>query len=302
MSGPSPSISRLFEKYSWHNIVLMVGTHAVGFEGHEADLDHFDAILVHYSVRVSLTDYLSVAVAKAVSAYDGPKLLFVQDEYEETETARRWIEQLGIDTVFTNVPLDEIEKVYPRRRFPDTRFVHTLTGYVPEDPAIEDFSPLAERHMLIGYRGRRLPNHYGALGHDKWLIGKEMRRLAETRGLPVDIEVDDAKRIYGNDWYRFLGSCRATLGTESGANVFDFDGSLKALAGEKDLSYAEFAAEHLAGREGEVRMNQVSPKIFEAIRLRTALILFEGEYSGVVEAEHTISHSLGFFECGRGLR
>ena len=31
-------------------------------------------------------------------------------------------------------------------------------------------------------------------------------------------------------------------------------------------------------------MNQVSPKIFEAIRLRTALILFEGEYSGVVEA------------------
>jgi hypothetical protein len=31
-------------------------------------------------------------------------------------------------------------------------------------------------------------------------------------------------------------------------------------------------------------MNQVSPKIFEAIRLRTALVLFEGEYSGAVEA------------------
>ena len=29
-------------------------------------------------------------------------------------------------------------------------------------------------------------------------------------------------------------------------------------------------------------MNQVSPKIFEAIRLRTALILFEGSYSGVI--------------------
>jgi glycosyltransferase involved in cell wall biosynthesis len=275
-----------FQKYSRHNIVLMVGTHATDFEGHEADLDHFDAILVHYSVRVSLPDHLSEPVAEAIAAYDGPKMLFAQDEYESTETTRRWIERLGIDTVFTNVPLAEIEKVYPRRRFPYLRFVPTLTGYVPEDPAIEDFcTPLAERRVLIGYRGRRLPHHYGELGHDKWLIGKEMRRLADERGLPVDIEVEDGKRIYGSDWYRFLGSCRATLGTESGANVFDFDGSLKARAAEKDVSYAEFAAAHLMGREGEVRMNQVSPKIFEAIRLRTALILFEGEYSGVVEAE-----------------
>jgi hypothetical protein len=32
-------------------------------------------------------------------------------------------------------------------------------------------------------------------------------------------------------------------------------------------------------------MNQISPKVFEAIRLRTALVLFEGEYSGVVEPD-----------------
>jgi hypothetical protein len=29
-------------------------------------------------------------------------------------------------------------------------------------------------------------------------------------------------------------------------------------------------------------MNQISPKIFEAIAVRTALVLFEGEYSGVL--------------------
>jgi len=32
-------------------------------------------------------------------------------------------------------------------------------------------------------------------------------------------------------------------------------------------------------------MNQISPKVFEAIRLRTALVLFEGDYSGVVKPE-----------------
>ena len=32
-------------------------------------------------------------------------------------------------------------------------------------------------------------------------------------------------------------------------------------------------------------MNQISPKIFEAIRLRTALILFDGSYSDVVKPD-----------------
>ena len=50
--------------------------------------------------------------------------------------------------------------------------------------------------------------------------------------------------------------------------------------------YEECVAEH----EGKVRMNQISPKAFEAIRLRTALILFEGEYSGVIQPdEHYIT-------------
>ena len=29
-------------------------------------------------------------------------------------------------------------------------------------------------------------------------------------------------------------------------------------------------------------MNQISPRVFEAIALRTALVLFEGEYSGII--------------------
>jgi hypothetical protein len=100
----------------------------------------------------------------------------------------------------------------------------------------------------------------------------------------VDIEVDNDHRIYGDDWYRFLGSCRATLGTESGANVFDFDGALAALAARNAaMPYEEFKKRFLLDHEGRVHMNQVSPKIFEAIGLRTALILFEGTYSGIVQ-------------------
>src|SRR5262249_5729801 len=173
----------------------------------------------------------------------------------------------------------------PRARFPKLEFVPTLTGYVPEDPLISGLvKPLAERTVRIGYRGRRLPHHYGRLGYEKLVIGLEMKRLASEVGIEVDIEVDEDKRIYGAGWYAFLGSCRATLGTESGSNVFDDDGSLARLSNQFDnLPFEAFEARFLRGRDGVVvKMNQISPKVFEAIRLRTALILFEGQYSGVL--------------------
>jgi glycosyltransferase involved in cell wall biosynthesis len=283
-----------FRKHSRHRFFFLPATEFVGLAdapGAELDLSSYDALAIHYSVRVSVPAHLSAGVAAAVSAYRGPKLLFVQDEYDNVETARRWMERLGIDALFTNVPQESLDFVYPRDRFAKVDFIPTLTGYIPEDPSIDAFAmPMAERTLRIAYRGRSLPHQYGALGREKYTIGLDMRRLALARGLAADIEVAEEKRIYGADWYRFIGSARATLGTESGCNVFDFDGELRKLAREhEDMPFEVFAERYLKEHEGLVRMNQISPKIFEAIRLRTALVLFEGEYSGVVRAgEHYI--------------
>jgi hypothetical protein len=150
------------------------------------------------------------------------------------------------------------------------------------------------RRNDIGYRARALPYWYGALGQDKIRIGRRMQEECMRRGLRADIEWSEEKRIYGPGWYEFLGDCRAMLGSESGANVFDEDGSIQAgireaLAREPFLTYAEIERRFLVGRERPGFMNQISPRIFEAIALRTALILFEGDYSGVVRpGEHYI--------------
>jgi hypothetical protein len=46
---------------------------------------------------------------------------------------------------------------------------------------------------------------------------------------------------------------------------------------------------YLTERDGWIRMNQISPRMFEAIALKTALVLFEGKYSGVLRpGEHYI--------------
>lgn len=283
-----------FRRHSRHRFFFLPATELVELadgEGPGLDLSCYDALVVHYSVRVSVRGHLSPGIAAAVAAYRGPKLLFAQDEYENVETTRGWMERLGIDALFTTVPPEGLDFVYPRQRFPKVDFIPTLTGYVPEDASMDAFAlPMAERELRIAYRGRSLSLHYGALGREKYSIGVDVKRLAAERGVAVDIEVDEGRRIYGADWYRFIGSARATLGTESGSNVFDIDGSLARLAREQaGLPFEQFAERYLKEHEGLVTMNQISPKVFEAIRLRTALVLFEGSYSGVVRAdEHYI--------------
>ena len=277
-----------FSEFSRHDIWYAVATRTASLT---VDLDRFDAVLIHYSVRLSLDWFLAPDFARALNAYRGFKVLFIQDEYENTETARRWIEELKLDFVFTCVPEESRELVYPSHRFQGVRFEQNLTGYVPASlQGRTGYLPLEEREVLIGYRGRPLAYWYGNLGQEKLRIGIDMRRICEERGLNVDIEWEEDKRIYGDDWYRWLGSCRATLGTESGANIFDWNGYLKAdieaaLATRPGLTYEEAFEKYLEPHEGRVRMNQISPKIFEAVALRTALILFRGEYSGVVKPD-----------------
>lgn len=249
----------------------------------------FDVIVIHYTVRLCLTDYISPAHVEQLKGFGGYKILFIQDEYESTETARKWIEDLGIHCIYTCVPKEFVNKVYPRERFPMIDFVNTLTGYVPRGMETKaNIKSLESRPFLIGYRGRKLPYWYGSLGQEKLVIGMQMKKICDLRGLKTDIEWDEAKRIYGEDWYNFLQSCRATLGTESGSNVFDDYGKIMesikdALQKNPEFTYNEAFECFLRPHEGKILMNQISPKIFEAISCHTALILFEGSYSNVLE-------------------
>ncbi len=276
-----------FSKYSESKVFYASATHGAICT---IDLSIFDAILIHYCVRVSLEDHLSPSYAEAVRWFGGYKILFIQDEYDTTETARRWIEKLGIHAVFTCVPEEYVDEVYPKSRFPHLERIHTLTGFVPIGIEKRDPKPIPERQIVIGYRGRPLPFYYGDLGRDKVTIAQRMKQICLERNIPEDIEWSHEKRIYGDQWYPFVESAKATLGTESGSNVFDDYGEIKrnvekALTKNPSLSYEVIHAQYVSAHEGKIKMNQISPRIFEAIALRTALVLFEGNYSGVIQPD-----------------
>lgn len=274
-----------------HSRYEVVFAHAVNEAPCLYDMAQFDVVVVHYSVRLSLPYYISPHVVESLTRCDAHKVLFIQDEYENTEQARRWIEHIGFKTIFTCIPDGQASIIYPPDRFPDVEFKINFTGYVPRSLEIaNDIPPLAERPLMIGFRSRPLHFRFGHLGRDKYVIGHRMRAICRERGIPHDIEVEEEKRIYGADWYKFLKSCRAFLGSESGSNIFDFDGSLircvdAAMRNNPWLTYEEVHERYLVEFEKQVRMGQVSPRVFECVACRTALILFRGNYSNVVEPD-----------------
>lgn len=275
-----------FAKYSQHNYIYAPATQ--GLECN-IDLSFFDVVALHYSIRVCFDGHLSSHFEKALRCYGGHKVLFIQDDYDLTETTRKRIEDLGIHSVFTPVPQQFIDVIYPKQRFPFVTFKNVLTGFMPERLLNrKSLVPLRERPYHIVYRGRTLPYSYGSLSYEKYWIGKVMKGICIERGIPADIEVDDAKRIYGENWYYFLESGRATLGTETGSNLFDFDGQVtqtvkELMVAQPDLTFEDVYERWIKPYDNVIDMHELSPKVFEAICLKTALILFEGEYSGILK-------------------
>jgi hypothetical protein len=262
------------------------------------DFDSYDVVFHSYCARLCLEGYVSESYRERLRNFSGIKVLAVQDEYDHTNVLKAAIRDLKFDIILTCVPQDSLDYVYPRAEFPGVEFITVFTGYVPEDFAstLPPPKPLAERPIFIGYRGRDIGGRYGRLGFDKFEIGRRMKELCDARGIETDIAMDEASRIYGMAWFDFVGDCRAMLGSESGSNVFDFDGSIEARFKEMTAanggvppSYADFLP-IVAARDGEIEMGQISPRVFECAMMRTPMVLFKGRYSdAVVPGEHYIS-------------
>ncbi|MBV8132694.1 MAG: hypothetical protein JO282_09345 [Alphaproteobacteria bacterium] len=292
-----------FKLYSRFAVSYVHVTHGAEID---FDLNTFDAVFNSYCARLCFEGYVSKSYREALKRFRGVRLIAVQDEYDQTNVLQGAIQDLQFDVVFTCVPQEGRNYVYPAALFPDTKFVTVLTGYVPAELKQRRRSsiPLAERPILIGYRGRSLPVRYGRLGFEKFEIGRRMRDICEARGIAHDIDMSEKSRIYGEAWYDFLGSCRATLGSESGSNCFDFDGSLASryqelkAANGREPSYSEFRR-YTDPLEGMVKMGQISPRVFEAAALGTPMVMFTGHYSDIVSpGEHYIELKKDFSNVG----
>ena len=253
------------------------------------DLDYFDVAVIHYSVVLSSLNYLSADFRDKLRRFRGLKVEFIQDDYRWIDRETAASRDIGINVLFTVAPEPAASQVYDER-LPGVRRVLTLTGYVPENLVGRPIKPLGERTIDVGYRARDLPFWLGRLSREKVWIGQRFLERAPAYGLRCDIAWTEDQRIYGERWIAFVSSCRATLGCESGASIADFDGSVEQavltfMGAHPRATFEDVHEAVLRPYEGNVVMNIVSPRVFEAAALGTALVMFPGEYSGVVSPE-----------------
>ena len=281
-----------FSRYSQHRIWTLS---CVGDLPKDLMLPRFDVLIIHYSLSLLNDYYLSRAAKEKIRQFAGLKLLFVQDEYRAIHRMVEEIRFLAIDCLFTCFPEQEMENIYPKSALPTLSKYSNLTGYIPERLLAQHVvAPMEKRPIHVGYRARKLPFWYGELGYEKWNIVEQWQEKMTDPSIRVDISYREQDRIYGDDWIRFLSSCKTTLGVESGASVMDFTGLLEREVDwyqvtHPKATFSEVRALLFADKEGLYNLNQISPRCFEAIALKTALVLYEGEYSGILKPwEHYI--------------
>src|SRR5262245_11643106 len=64
-----------------------------------ANFSRYDAVWVNYCARLAFPDCEWEAIKDSLIAYEGPKLVAIQDEYDNTNGLRAEIRRLGFDVV-----------------------------------------------------------------------------------------------------------------------------------------------------------------------------------------------------------
>jgi hypothetical protein len=297
-----------FIRHSRHDVTVVS---RLGFIHEAVNFDEFDVIVVHYSLTLAIDAYVSPATRHRLAEFQGLKVIFIQDEYRFVEKTENALRHCGIHVVYTVLPQDIVPKVYDIAALPGVQFVTTLTGFVPDWLKIYSAVPLASRSHDVGYRGRAYPVWHGKPALERVEIGRVFARKAKALKLRVNVGWSENDRLYGSDWVRFIRQCRAILSTESSIAVIDRSGqisnrynafvdllgvqsadkpvnarALKLLGihkpGDPDAWFDEMRKRFFAEQDGVVTISVISPRVFEAAALRTLLVMYEGEYSGIL--------------------
>ena len=271
-----------FGKYSYHDLVVWSKRNVLPDNN---TLASFDCLIIHYSISLLYDRYVSRQTLEKIKTFNGLKILFIQDEYRRVNFACKKINYAEIDLVYSCAPMDTSKKMYEGLN-QDIILKTTLTGYVPEKLYESKLKPISGRKIHVGYRARKCPFFLGRKGYEKYLIGRTFLKYSHGSNLICDISSKESDRLYGKKWTEFISNCRTTLGTESGSSIIDFTGEI-----EYDLNFYQafhpFAClgdlpKKYLSTDGKLEIQVISPRCFEAAALGTVMVLFPGNYSGVL--------------------
>jgi hypothetical protein len=259
---------------------------------HNFPYHEFDVIVVHYSIIPTLRGFISNRVTERISTSKAKKVMMAQDEYRSTSALVDFANKIRATLYYSVVPEASWSRLFENLNR-ECKLVPYLTGYVPTILCTYPVPPMVKRKWGIVYRGRKYPRWFGEIILKKIDLALELTKSKAFRGIRLNISVEEKDRVYGADWIELLSNSRTVFATESDVEIVDPDGRM--------LSYDLAVNQLLDKNEDELRdeikfeaTNQytkafpgslavIAPRIFEAIALRTVLLMPPGEYSGILQ-------------------
>jgi hypothetical protein len=254
--------------------------------------EQFDVVILHYTFLAS--HWSSEALLKWkrafnwISELDCLKAAIPQDEPDHCDLLDEWLFAWKVDVLFS-VHYRPDRPLYPlMSRY--AHIVNCLPGYIDEKTARsvnKSLLPIRDRPNDIVYRARQLPFSFGRAGMLKSEVGAKFAEAVKGTELQTDISLRTEDVILGENWFKFLASSKATIGSEGGYSTMDRRGELKALSAsilseQPNLTFDEFSNQMPPGWDGH-DFCTITPRHFDAIMTKTCQILVEGEYSGILQ-------------------
>lgn len=274
-----------FQKYSNHEIVYV--NFPFFFPKQSLASLEWDLIIYTHSFTApwNRTNFLKkIALLEEIGLKAERKIAFFQDEYFNLDLTNLFLEKMRIDSLYTVAPDTEWQKLYPH--FPSDRINQYLTGYIENEDVINAEKNLetTKKDIGISYRTAYPGVSMACLGDVGWLKYEvaEFGKLLNVENSDVQVGTGF---LTGDDWFKLLARSKFTLGTPSGSNILDRDGTLaKELSDLKSFNRKELI--HFLEEKGipqDFQLEVISPRIFESGMFNCCQILVEGEYNSILE-------------------
>ncbi len=269
--------------YAYHHLLAPLTDELLSFP--------FDAVLIDYTFLAYRTTNLYPELHKKyrfLADTRAIKIIISQDEFNGNILLDEWLQDLKADVIYTPVERD-LDVLLPRCST-SIPIKTALAGYSHSFDLLQlkRFArPFEERSIDVGTRVRFPPPHYGRAGILKGQTAERFRDAARSAGFVTDISTDPDDVFLGDDWFRFLGSCRLTYATRGGVSMCDPRGDIGRrvaafLAVNRAASFDEVEAACFPGLD-RYDFSAATPRLFEAAALQTGLILLEDRYFDGVE-------------------
>ena len=261
----------------------------------------FDLIVFHtlfLSMRGSRRAFVPLLEKlRELKTWDAVKVAIPQDEFIHSAQLCEFINEFGVNYVFSTAASSEWPKIYDKVDLEKVRVSTVLTGYLSAS-TIERIGRIASkagpRDIDVGYRTQRQGPSTGRHGQLKSGLADVFQEKGRRSGLTTDISTRNKDIFLGDSWYSFLLRCKYTIGVEGGTSVLDRTGEIKRkvqayVSEHPDADFAEVEAACFPNDDGNLSLFAISPRHLEACATRTCQVLVEGDYNGILRAaEHYI--------------